>query len=80
MLRLHCEKQASADILSRGKNREEKDKMMFPPKEIVERIRQQFPSGCRIVLDAINDPYCSKLGVPRWLWWMIMIQWTIGRE
>ena len=31
--------------------------MMFPPKEIVERIRQQFPSGCRIVLDAMNDAY-----------------------
>ena len=31
--------------------------MLFPPKETVERIRHQFPSGCRIVLDAMNDPY-----------------------
>ena len=31
--------------------------MVFPPKETVERIRQQFPSGCRVVLDEMNDPY-----------------------
>ena len=31
--------------------------MIFPSREIVERIRQQFPSGCRIVVDAMNDPY-----------------------
>ena len=31
--------------------------MVFPSRETVERIRHQFPSGCRIVLDAMNDPY-----------------------
>jgi len=31
--------------------------MMFPSKETVERLRQQFPAGCRIVLDELNDPY-----------------------
>ena len=31
--------------------------MMFPSKETVERLRHQFPAGCRIVLDELNDPY-----------------------
>ena len=31
--------------------------MVFPPKETVEHIRHRFPSGYRIVLDAMNDPY-----------------------
>ena len=31
--------------------------MLFPGKEVVERLRTQFPVGCRIVLDEMNDPY-----------------------
>lgn len=34
-----------------------KFRMMFPSKETVERLRHQFPAGCRIVLDELNDPY-----------------------
>lgn len=29
----------------------------FPRKEIVERIRAEFPKGTRVVLDYMNDPY-----------------------
>ena len=31
--------------------------MDFPSKEVVERLREQFPKGCRIVLDCMTDPY-----------------------
>ena len=31
--------------------------MMFPDRAVVERLRQQFPKGCRIVLDSMDDPY-----------------------
>ena len=29
----------------------------FPDRETVARLREQFPVGCRIVLDEMNDPY-----------------------
>ena len=31
--------------------------MTFPDRAVVERLREQFPVGCRIVLDEMNDPY-----------------------
>ena len=31
--------------------------MMFPAKEVVERLRKEYPVGCRIVLDSMDDPY-----------------------
>lgn len=31
--------------------------MDFPSRAVVERLREQFPVGCRIVLDSIDDPY-----------------------
>lgn len=31
--------------------------MMFPTKEIVDHIRREFPSGTRVVLVEMNDPY-----------------------
>ena len=32
--------------------------MSYPKPETVERLRQEFPKGCRIVLDEMQDPYC----------------------
>ena len=29
----------------------------FPTKETVERIRQMYPSGCRVELISMDDPY-----------------------
>lgn len=31
--------------------------MKFPDRETVARLRREFPSGCRIVLDEMEDPY-----------------------
>ena len=31
--------------------------MNFPNRETVERLRREFPIGCRIVLDEMDDPY-----------------------
>ncbi len=29
----------------------------FPPRETVERLREQYPHGCRVELVRMNDPY-----------------------
>lgn len=31
--------------------------MMFPNRKMVERLRREFPVGCRIVLDEMNNPF-----------------------
>ena len=31
--------------------------MMFPDREAVERLRREYPAGCRIVLDEMDDSY-----------------------
>ena len=31
--------------------------MKFPDRETVARLRREFPAGCRIVLDEMEDPY-----------------------
>ena len=30
---------------------------MFPDRKVVERIRRQYPKGCRVELIEMNDPY-----------------------
>lgn len=31
----------------------------FPSREVVERLRQQYPAGCRVELISMNDPYAT---------------------
>ncbi len=31
--------------------------MFFPPREIVERVKKEYPSGTRVALVSMNDPY-----------------------
>lgn len=31
--------------------------MNFPSRETVERLRREYPVGCRVVLDKMDDPY-----------------------
>ena len=30
-------------------------------KETLERLKKQYPCGCRVELVQMNDPYCTKL-------------------
>lgn len=35
---------------------------MFPSKEIVERVRQQYPKGCRVELVKMDDVQAPPIG------------------
>ena len=35
--------------------------MMFPSRETVERIRKEYPVGCRVELAKMSDPYRTDL-------------------
>ena len=36
--------------------------MIFPDKKTIERLRVEFPVGCRIVLDEMDDMHAPKIG------------------
>lgn len=36
--------------------------MKFPSKEIVERIREEYPAGCRVELIQMNDVQAPPIG------------------
>ena len=31
----------------------------YPSREVVERLRRQYPAGCRVELVSMNDPYAK---------------------
>lgn len=37
-------------------------RMLFPSREIVERVRKQFPVGCRVVLERMDDFQAPPIG------------------
>lgn len=36
--------------------------MIFPDKKTIERLRAEYPVGCRIVLDEMDDKQAPKIG------------------
>ena len=36
--------------------------MLFPPKEVVERLREEYPIGCRVMLDKMDDVQAPPIG------------------
>ena len=51
-----------AGLVAELRNKEAEISMIhFPPKEVVERLREQYPVGTRIELTSINDPFNDTL-------------------
>ena len=36
--------------------------MSFPKREVVERVRKQYPAGCRVQLDMMDDVQAPPIG------------------
>lgn len=36
--------------------------MIFPSREVVERIRKQYPKGTRVILEEMNDTQAPPIG------------------
>ena len=58
--------------------------MNFPSRETVERLRREYPVGCRIVLDEMDDPYTKlRPGAEGTVWGVddtgtIFVDWDNG--
>lgn len=37
-------------------------RMVFPSREIVEKVRKQYPAGCRVVLERMDDFQAPPIG------------------
>ncbi len=57
--------------------------MRFPPKETVERIRRDYPVGCRVELVRMDDPQAPPIGTQGTVLGVddigsIMVRWDNG--
>lgn len=57
--------------------------MIFPSKEIVERVRKEYPEGCRVELVRMDDPQAPPIGTRGTVWGVddtasIMVRWDNG--
>ena len=57
--------------------------MKFPSKEIVERVRRDFPIGCRVELVQMDDMQAPPVGIKGTVWGVddtasIMVHWDNG--
>ena len=57
--------------------------MRFPPKETVERIRREYPVGCRVELVRKDDPQAPPIGTQGTVLGVddigsIMVRWDNG--
>lgn len=37
-------------------------RMIFPSREIVEKVRREYPKGCRVVLERMDDVQAPPIG------------------
>lgn len=57
--------------------------MIFPSREIVERVRKEYPEGCRVELVRMDDPQAPPIGTRGTVWGVddtasIMVRWDNG--
>lgn len=57
--------------------------MIFPSREVVERIRKQYPVGTRVILEEMNDTQAPPIGTKGTVVGVddtasIMVQWDNG--
>jgi len=57
--------------------------MRFPPKETVERVRRDYPAGCRVELVWMDDPQAPPIGTQGTVLGVddigsIMVRWDNG--
>ena len=57
--------------------------MIFPNKEIVERVRKEYPAGTRVELVRMEDPQAPPVGTKGTVWGVddtasIMVHWDNG--
>ncbi len=57
--------------------------MRFPSKEIVERVRSQYPAGCRVELVKMDDIQAPPIGTKGTVWGVdstgsVLVHWDNG--
>ena len=57
--------------------------MKFPSREQVERVRQAYPVGCRVILRKMDDDYAPPVGTEGTVYGVddtgsLMVDWSNG--
>lgn len=60
-------------------------KMVFPSREIVEQVRLQYPKGCRVMLEEMDDVQAPPIGTEGTVIGVddtasVMVLWDNGRR
>jgi len=58
-------------------------RMFFPSREVVEKVREQFPKGCRVVLERMDDEQAPTIGTEGTVYGVddtgsVMVHWDTG--
>ena len=59
--------------------------MNFPSREIVKRVRESYPVGCRVELTCMDDPHAPAIGTQGTVYGVddtgsIMVHWDNGSD
>lgn len=59
------------------------NKMFFPSREMVEQVRKQYPVGCRVALERMDDEQAPPIGTKGTVRGVddtgsVMVQWDNG--